>query len=70
MEKKFGKEEKVSKNPFQWVFLRKAIVLNRIYAEIVVMLEIICCCASQNKTREIKTNSIGMFYKYFNSFII
>ena len=36
MEKKFGKEEKVSKNPFQWDFLRKAIVLNRIYAEIVV----------------------------------
>jgi hypothetical protein len=36
MEKKFGKEEKVSKNPFQWGFLRKAIVLNRIYAEIVV----------------------------------
>ena len=30
------------------------------------------CCASQNKTRKIKTNSnsIGMFYKYFNSFII
>jgi hypothetical protein len=36
MEKMFGKEEKVSKNPFQWFFLRKAIVLNRIYAEIVV----------------------------------
>ena len=39
-------EKKVSKNPFQWAFLRKnpfklaflrkAIVLNRIYAEIVV----------------------------------
>jgi hypothetical protein len=28
------------------------------------------CCASQNKTRKIKTNSNGMFYKYFNSFII
>ena len=36
MEKKFGKEEKVSKNAFQWVFSRKAIVLNRIYAEIAV----------------------------------
>jgi hypothetical protein len=36
MEKQFGKEEKLSKNPFQWAFLRKAIVLNRIYAEIVV----------------------------------
>jgi hypothetical protein len=36
MEKKFGKEEKVSKNPFHWAFLRKAIVLNRIYEEIVV----------------------------------
>jgi hypothetical protein len=35
MEKKFGKEEKMSKNPFQWLFLRKT-VLNRIYAEIVV----------------------------------
>jgi hypothetical protein len=34
--KKLCKEEKVSKNPFQWAFLRKAIVLNRIYAEIVV----------------------------------
>jgi hypothetical protein len=32
-ENKFGKEEKVSK---KWAFLRKAIVLNRIYAEIVV----------------------------------
>ena len=36
MEIGFGKEEKVSKNPFQWAFLRKAIVLNGIYAEIVV----------------------------------
>ena len=36
MEKKFCKEEKVSKNPFQGDFLRKAIVLNRIYTEIVV----------------------------------
>jgi hypothetical protein len=36
MEIRFGKEEKVSKNPFQWAFLRKAIVLNGIYAEIVV----------------------------------
>ena len=36
MERKFGKEEKVSKNQFQWAFLRKAIVLNGIYAEIVV----------------------------------
>jgi hypothetical protein len=33
---------------------------------------LLTCCASQNKTRKIKTNSnsIGMFYKYFNSFII
>ena len=36
MEKKFCKGEKVSKNPFQWAFLRKAIVLYRIYTEIVV----------------------------------
>jgi hypothetical protein len=36
MERKFGKEEKESKNPFQWAFLRKAIVLNGTYAEIVV----------------------------------
>ena len=32
VEKSFLKE----KNPFQWDFLRKAIVLNRIYTEIVV----------------------------------
>ena len=34
--KKFCKEEKVYKNPFKRDFLRKAIVLNRIYTEIVV----------------------------------
>jgi hypothetical protein len=63
MEKMFGKEEKVSKNPFQWVFFTKSnsseqnICRNRRlkinFQRYVVV---------QAKTRKIKTNSIlGMF---------
>jgi hypothetical protein len=67
MEKKFGKEEKVSKNIPVGFFTK--INSSEQWTEY-MQQSTLCCCASQNKTRKIKTNSIGMFYKYLNSFII